>query len=169
MGLKPIVRHMWWVKGMRPIVRQQRRYQWMHVFAFVHPTSGRSEYLLLPFVNTAAMQYALDAFTKFANPTGDKIIVVLVDRAGWHRTDKLIVPEGIRLFPLPPYSPELQPAERVWPLLGESAANRPIKTLDRLERILVNRCRYFLEHPEELQKYVGYEWIVKAEARVTRD
>lgn len=169
LGLKPITRYMWWCQGIRPVVRQCRRYQWLHVFGFVHPATGRSEYLLLPFVNTAAMQIALNEFAKYANPEGKKIIVLLVDRAGWHRTKELTVPTGIRLFPLPPYSPELMPVERVWPLLRESVANRPIQTLDRLERLLINRCRYLIDHRALIQQHAGYEWIVKAEQKRGRD
>ncbi len=48
-----------------------------------------------------------------------KRVILAVDRAGWHISNKLDVPEGVHLFPLPSYSPELQPAERLWPLVNE--------------------------------------------------
>ena len=165
LGLKPITKRTWWIKGRRPVIEQHRRYQWLHVYGFVRPSTGQSEYLLLPFVNTAAMQVALNEFAKYVNPKDDKIIVLLVDRAGWHQTRVLNIPAGIRLFPLPPYTPELQPVERVWPLLRESVANRPIHTLDKLERLLVKRCRYLLENPKMLQQHVGFGWIINAEGR----
>jgi transposase len=41
--------------------------------------------------------------------------VVTLDGAGWHQTGgKLRVPDNISLLPLPPYSPELNPVEKVW-------------------------------------------------------
>ncbi|NEN97239.1 MAG: hypothetical protein F6K50_17420, partial [Moorea sp. SIO3I7] len=46
-----------------------------------------------------------------------KRVILTVDQARWHMSEKLEVPEGIHLFPLPPYSPELQPAERLWPVV----------------------------------------------------
>ncbi len=60
-----------------------------------------------------------------------KRIVLPLDRAVWHISEHLLVPEGIHLVPLPPYSPELQPAERLWPLINEPIANQAFETLGR--------------------------------------
>lgn len=168
LGLKPITRRMWWTKGVRPVVRQHRRYQWLHAYCFVHPMDGDTHWLLAPTVNTAAMNIALRQFAEYANPRGDKVIVLLLDRAGWHRTQELVIPEGIRVFPLPAYTPELQPSECVWPLLRESVANRPIHTLGRLERLLINRCRYLMANQEVVQQRAGFDWIVQAEERARK-
>ena len=51
------------------------------------------------------------------------------------------MPDGITLVFLPPYSPELQPAERLWPLVDEPVANRHSATLDDLEAVVAERCR----------------------------
>ena len=40
--------------------------------------------------------------------------MVILDRAGWHRSHGLVVPANITLLELPPYSPELNPVERIW-------------------------------------------------------
>ena len=40
--------------------------------------------------------------------------MVILDRAGWHRSQGLVVPGNITLLELPPYSPELNPVERIW-------------------------------------------------------
>ena len=54
----------------------------------------------------------------------------MLDQAGWHTTDQLVLPEGIDLFFLPSHSPELQPAERLWPLTNEAIKLRfPPRTL----------------------------------------
>jgi hypothetical protein len=50
-------------------------------------------------------------------------IVLVLDNAGWHGEAGLVVPEGLRLVFLPPYTPELQPADRLWPLVDEPIAN----------------------------------------------
>ena len=59
---------------------------------------------------------------------------------------------------LPPYSPELQPAERLWPLLRESAANRPLETLVELEQILVERCRWLADDRDTVKSHTRYAW-----------
>jgi transposase len=160
---------LWWPKGIRPTAYQRRRYQWLHLFAFVRPSDGDSSFLISPSLGTAAMNIALEQFAGYANPNGEKMIVLLVDRAGWHTTKGLTLPDNIRLFPLPPYTPELQPCECAWPPLREPLANRPIETLDELEAILIERCRYFMRNPAQLKQHVGHQWVVEAEERVSRD
>jgi len=51
------------------------------------------------------------------------------------------VPEGIHLVPLPPYSPEVQPAERLWPLVDEPLANIAFETIAEVEELVEQRCR----------------------------
>ena len=51
-------------------------------------------------------------------PEGVHAVLVL-DRAGWHGAKALRVPPNVTLVPLPPYSPELNPVERVWLYLRE--------------------------------------------------
>lgn len=65
-----------------------------------------------------------------------KRIVLPLDQAGWHTSEKLEVPEGIHLIPLPPYSPELQPAECLWSLVDQPLANQAFETLDEAEELV---------------------------------
>ncbi len=57
-----------------------------------------------------------------------------------HRSQKVKIPSGIRLEFLPPYSPELQPAERLWTLVDEPLVNEHFETIDEIEELLVKRC-----------------------------
>lgn len=52
-----------------------------------------------------------------------------------------MVPEGIFLMPLPPYSPELQPAERLWCLVDEALVNKSFDKIEDLEEVLAERCQ----------------------------
>lgn len=115
------------------------------------------------------MNVALQQFAEYANPQAKKMIVLLVDRAGWHTSEQLALPPGVRLFPLPSYTPELQPTESAWPPIREPLANRPIETLDELESILIERCRYYMSNPAKLKQHVGHQWVIDAERRVRRD
>ncbi|HEY4386787.1 MAG TPA: hypothetical protein VGN34_20210 [Ktedonobacteraceae bacterium] len=65
-GLKPILRNVWVRKGSRPCVRVQQRYEWLSLYGFVHPHSGRTEWLILPTVDLEIMNLAL---AHFARPT----------------------------------------------------------------------------------------------------
>jgi transposase len=161
LGLQPIVRRAWALVGQRPVAIHRPRYQWLYTYGFVHPDTGDSYLLLLPRVNLTVMQLALDAFAKQVNPYGDTLIVLLVDRAAWHMSQRLRLPYGIFLFPLPAYTPQLQPTECVWPLLREALANRVFESLDALESALVNRCCWLMEHPDVVIGHVGFDWIQK--------
>ena len=69
------------------------------------------------YVNTEAMQQFLDGFS--ATVADDEHAVMVLDRAGWHGSGSLVLPDNVTLVPLPPYSPELNPVERVWLHLKE--------------------------------------------------
>lgn len=141
LGLIPIMRRVWAPVGQRPLAPSDRRSQWLYVFGFVRPTTGQSWWCLLPTVSTAAMSAALAAFAHDEGINATHRVVLVWDGAGGHASTALVVPEGIDLVVLPPYSPELQPAERLWPLVNEAVANRVFATLDDLEEVLVDRCR----------------------------
>jgi transposase len=53
-----------------------------------------------------------------------------LDRAGWHTSTKWRVPTHVHLLFLPPYAPELQPTERLWPLTNTTLANRHFATIN---------------------------------------
>ena len=91
----------------------QHRYQWCYLYAFVHPASGRTWWLLLPTVSVAAFTLALQEFAQAVTAGHGKQILLVLDGAGWHSSPHVRVPGGLHLHFLPPYSPELQPAARL--------------------------------------------------------
>jgi hypothetical protein len=158
LGLLPIIRRVWAPRGQRPIAVARRRYQWLYLYAFVHPQSGQTEWLILPTVNTEWFERALVEFAQTVGAGPTKHIVLVVDQAGWHCAKTLRCPEGIELYALPAYSPELQPAERLWPLIREVIANRTITTLEELDCILGERCCFLAEHSNIVCAHTHYHW-----------
>jgi transposase len=71
----------------------------------------------LPAATTATMDLFLATFA--AGRPEDVHAALLLDGAGWHGARALIVPPNVTPVPLPPYSPELNPVERVWEYLRE--------------------------------------------------
>lgn len=84
--------------------------------------------------------------------------VLVVDQAGWHTSRKLALPAGLDLVFLPAYSPELAPAERLWPLVDEPVVNRPFPSLDALEAVLVPRCQELAKQRPRLKALTRYHW-----------
>ena len=65
---------------------------------------------------------------------------LVLDRAGWHSSLRLRVPDHVYLHFLPPYSPELQPAEHLWSLTNAPSINRHFPSIEALEEAQVQRC-----------------------------
>ncbi|AMW28934.1 hypothetical protein N39L_30700 [Limnospira platensis NIES-39] len=85
-------------------------------------------------------------------------IMLVVDQAGWHISKNLKVPEGLHLMFLPSHSPELQPAERLWPLVDEPIANRSFENLEQLEELLCAGCRSLWEQRELIRGLMSFHW-----------
>jgi hypothetical protein len=163
LGLKPVSRRVWSPRGHRPRSCGRARYEWLYVYAFVRPKTGESFATLLPRVNAERMGEALAAFAAHADPDGGKVLVVLVDNAGWHLAKRLVVPPNVVLHHLPPCTPELQPVEPFWPLVREAVANRSIGRIDRLRALLRNRLGYLVSQPGLVQPVIGFRWTQRLE------
>ena len=111
-GQKGRCADIWWRRRERPPDLCDKRFTFAYIFSAVEPGTDNSFALVMPHANTEAMQEFLDRFA--ATIAVDQHVVMVLDRAGGHGSLSLIVPNTITLAPLPPYSPELNPLERVW-------------------------------------------------------
>ena len=134
------------------------RYEWLYLYGFVCPTTGATSWLLMPTVNTACFSQVLAAFAHEVGAGPDHHVLLILDNAGWHTSADLQVPEGITLAFLPPYSPELQPAERLWPLTNAPLLNRTFASLDDLEEIQCQRCCFVQSQPERIRARTRFHW-----------
>ena len=158
LGLKPILRVLWAPKGQRPICPVRPRYEWLYVVAFVCPESGALSCWLVPTLNALVFQLLLDAFAKEQGVGRRKRILLVVDQAGWHAETALTLPEGITLVPLPPYSPELQPAEHLWSPIDEAVANRVFTSIEEMEAAVGARIRVLCTRPEQIRSTTLFHW-----------
>jgi hypothetical protein len=113
-GQKGRTCHRWWVKGLRPPGLCDQRFDWTYIFAAVEPATGAEFALVLPTVSTVTMSLFLAESSKTLAP--DDHAVLVLDGAGWHGSAALVVPSNM---PLPPYSPQSNPVERIWLYLRE--------------------------------------------------
>jgi transposase len=119
-------------------------------------------WLILPTVNTELFSMALREFAKEVGAGKDKRVLLVVDRAGWHTGKGVEIPEGIHLEFLPPGSPELMPAQRLWPLTNEAVADGLFEEIEELEEALVERCEQLLEQTESIRALTNYHWWPQA-------
>ncbi len=158
LGLKPLARRVWARIGQRPISVSAHKYKWLYLYAFVRPAGGEVEWWVANSVNVALFQAVLDGFAQITGAGKDKTVVLVLDNAGWHVSKKVKLPKGLRLCFLPPYSPELQPAERLWPLTDEAVANKSFETLDQLADTLDRRCSALTDQADLLKANTCFHW-----------
>ncbi len=163
LGLKPITRRVWWRRGCRPRSCGRTKYEWLYVYGFARPATGETFTVVLPRVNAERMADALTAFAAHADPTGEKVLILVVDNAGWHRAKRLPVPANVRLHFLPPCTPELQPVEPFWALVREAVANETYDRLADLRRVIRRRCRRLAEDRAMVLGAIGFRWAIRLE------
>jgi len=111
---------------------------------------------VLPELSTEAMQVFLDMFA--AELARDEHAVLIVDQAGWHVARALRVPDTVSLIYLPPYSPELNPVERVWLYLRERHLSH--RLLDGYDEIVDALCNAWKQlNPERLTSLTNYPYL----------
>lgn len=157
-GLKSIRRRVWARRGHRPIAIVRDRYEWLYLNGFVHPQTGVTYWFLMPTVRTDVFNQVLAAFAQAVGAGPDKLILLVLDNAGWHTSHDVQIPEGMQLVFLPPHSPELQPAERLWSLTNEPLLNRSCASLDELEAIQCQRCRVLCSQSDMIRDLTRYHW-----------
>ena len=90
----------------------------------------------------------------------DYFIVMLVDRAGWHLSRPVTLPENIRLLPQLPGSPERNPTEHLWDELRENeTANRHFDALAPLETALCEGLNRLASDPERLRSMTNFPYM----------
>lgn len=153
-GLKSTFIRMWTRKGVTPKVRVIQDYKNFYTFCAVSPQTGDHFSLFFPEVNTEMMNLYPSEFAK--EHPGEEILLIM-DRAGWHCSKNLKIPQHIQIMYLSPYSPELNPVERLWRhLKAQTIHNRlfqdltslmdalqqEIRSLTSTTLLSVCRCRY---------------------------
>ena len=130
------------------------------MYGFVNPKTGDTFWYLIPRVNTKWLNQVYQQFALDVGVNEGKKVLLVEDQAGWHRSQKAIRPEGIINQFLPSYSPELQPAERLWILVDEPLVNEHFETIEEIEEILAKRCNVLrVEMKEEIKNLTDYHWF----------
>ena len=105
-------------KGSRPRQPKDQRYKNAYLFGAICPARGVGAGLVMPFCDTDAMQKHLQEISRTVSPGA--FAVLLMDRAGWHTTGELEMPNNIIPIFLPPRSPELNPVENIWQFMRDN-------------------------------------------------
>ena len=136
-----------------------------YIYAAIEPGTDNAFALILPDANAIGMQAFLEAFAETIGH--DEHVALVLDGAGWHNGKSLRVPANITLVPLPPYSPELNPVERVWLYLKERFLS--MRLLNDYKAIVTAASRAWkrlCRQSRRLTTLTSYPWIMKAYGQV---
>ena len=111
-GQKNQLQRVWDKVGSRPRAPKDLRFSSEYIFGAICPADGRAAAVLLHKCNTTSMNIFLAEVAVHIKE--DEHVVLIVDGAGWHKSNDLEIPDNMTLIILPPYSPELNPIERAW-------------------------------------------------------
>ena len=168
-GQQGTLTRIWARHGTRPRAPRDTRYQWafarsLEPVAFagsligaVCPARGTAAGLVLPFVNTAAMNAHLAEIARNVTPGAHAVLIL--DGAGWHGSAALEVPDNLSLLTLPPYSPELNPVENVWAYLR--ANKLAISVFESYDEIVDACCKawnFFANDPVAIASITSRTW-----------
>lgn len=126
----------------------------MFLFGAFSPITGDQFLLEMPECNTNTFQIYLNEFSKH-NPDEFKIIVL--DNGAFHKATSLIIPENIALIFLPPYSPELNPAEKMWAMLKRKFTGKLHRNLSEVSDFISEAIKQFTEN--SIKKTCGYDYV----------
>lgn len=133
------------------------RYEWAYLFGAVCPERKVGAAIVMPYANTEAMNLHLEEISKAVSPGAHAALVL--DGAGWHGSEELVVPENITIITLPPYSPELNPAENIWEDFRKNKlSNRLYETYEDIVDACCDAWNSFMAAPERIATLTQRAW-----------
>jgi DDE superfamily endonuclease len=157
-GQQGSLTRIWAERGSRPTVPRDQHYESTYLFGAVCPARGVGTGLVLPHVNVEAVNLHLQEISR--RVTQGAFAVLTLDGAGWHQKgDRLVVPDNIGLLHLPPYSPELNPAENIWEFLRQNdLSNRVSATYEAVVDACCNAWNKLMAAPERIRSIATREY-----------
>lgn len=157
-GLQPVTRRVWTLPGVEVVVPVCPRYQWGYTWGALEiGGEGGAQ-----FFNTTSVcqEFSREFLKQIAASDEDAYHIVLQDGAGFHLPEgHEWLPEKVRVLTLPPYSPELNPVERLWDIVKDRICNRVWSELATLETALNKVLVEYSTHSAAVQSLVGQGWL----------
>lgn len=157
-GLHTQVRRVWGLAKARPVVTVQQKYQWQYVYGALEVGGGRAQFWYASTVDLECNQAFL---AQLGALEPESVHVVIYDGAGFHHRDgHAALPANVRIITLPPYSPELNPVEKLWDLVRDAICNRVFAALDELEEALSVRLQDYWRDTATVLSLLGEGWLL---------
>lgn len=159
-GLISVLRKVWSLKGCRPTAPYHTKYKWGYLYSALEVGGeGRSEAFFSPSVS---LDWSRAFLLQIAASDPSSEHVIIWDQAGFHQTDKTEnLPERIFILPLPPYSPELNPVEKIGDFIKDRIANTLWHDLLDIEAAIEEELRPIWHSPQRVISLIGDGWLLQ--------
>src|SRR5467141_2921215 len=156
-GQKNGLVYQWAKKGSRPRQPKDQRYENAYLFGAVCPGRNTGIAVIMPHADTEALQKHVDEISLAVAPGAHALIIL--DKAAWHTTRKLKLPDNLTLVPLPPACPELNAAENIWQYLRQTyLSNRVFETYTAILDACQNAWRSLLNELGRIASIASRDW-----------
>jgi hypothetical protein len=157
-GQKGTHAYVWAPVGSCPLMVRDSRHDSAYLFGAICPDRGVGAAIIMPAVNTEAMNEHLEEISTQVAAGAHAVLVL--DGAGWHQAGgKLSVPDNIPLLSLPPYAPELNPMELVWESLrGNTLCALVWDTYDAIVEACRKAWQFLTDDPGRIRSIGTREW-----------
>jgi transposase-like protein len=153
-------RRCWAPAPLRPMVGLALVRQYTYAYAAVAPQDGALDWMLAPKMDTMNIAAFLNQVSQ-QHP--NEFILMVIDGAPSHRSQRLPVPNNMALVRLPPYSPELNPVEHLWDEIREKEfGNRVFDSLGAAMAQAVRGLKRFQNSPAAVRSLTGWNWILSS-------
>lgn len=158
-GLHPVTRRVWSERGKKPVIKADPRFEWGYTYGALEVTeANEAEFLHAPTVN---LEVSLEFLKQISASDAGKHHIVVWDGAGFHQRPKNEdLPKNLSLIILPPYSPELNPIERLWDVVKDRICNGAWKTLGKLEDAITDVLKEYWTTPSLVKGLVGKGYLL---------
>ena len=161
-GLISHIRRCWTLTGHRVTVPYQTKYQWGYIYGATELMTGKAAFLFTP---TVSLEASLVFIEQLVATNEDAIHVIIWDQAGFHQKPNLHrLPESVRLLPIPPYCPELNPMENLWDIVKREVANTVFSTLSEIECEIERVLSPFWESAQRVVDFLPDNWLTRGVA-----
>lgn len=164
-GLISVVRRCWGLRGVRVTAPYQTKYRWgyLHSALEIDGQYG-AQALFSSSVNLETSGKFLEQIQQ-SDPAAQH--VVIWDQAGFHpRAGHVVIPTGLQVLSLPPYSPELNPVEKIGAFIKDAVCNQVWHTMEAIEAAISAELQPLWEIPERVAQLVGQEGWLTTELNV---
>ncbi|HZA21130.1 MAG TPA: transposase [Dehalococcoidia bacterium] len=152
-GLRGMVRRVWGRRGVKVYQRLQLAYQWRYLFLVVNAQASQLHWCWLDSMAGEQIGAAVGGLKKHT-----EVATVVWDGAPGHR-DERVRGLGMPLIGLPPYSPELNPAERVFEGVRREIEGKVYATLDEKMKAVQKFLTNLESDPERVRSLTWWNWI----------